>query len=155
MIFFFGLWLIVRACGVRVCVCVCHWKHSPAVLLSLRVKTSMFLWAFVTLWACATAWFLGSCQCVCGYAWAHVQALRSMHACARLCLWSRRRFVTAALLIFATIKTPCGAQCSESQHWDSAHLDPMVHHTSHDKCERVCVCLWVSMWAYVNICANV
>lgn len=29
---------------------------------------------------------------------------------------SRRHFVTAALLIFATIKTPCGAQCSESQH---------------------------------------
>lgn len=66
---------------------------------------------------------------------------------------SRRHFVTAALLIFATIKTPCGAQCSESQHWDSTHLDPVAHRTHHMR--SACVFLSECVSVDVDMCMNI
>lgn len=66
---------------------------------------------------------------------------------------SRRHFVTAALLIFATIKTPCGAQCSESQHWDSTHLDPVAHRTHHMR--SACVFLSECVSVDVGMCMNI
>lgn len=56
-------------------------------------------------------------------------------ACVCTSLPLRRGFVTVALLMSATIKTPCGAQRSKRQHSDSTHLDPTAHRAS--PCERV------------------
>lgn len=128
---------------------VSYSEHGPAVLLSLRVKTRMFFVSFCHFvcvsepfcfgfffFFCSSSLLFVCCQLAPECARAHVRTWPRTYPCACICDGDGR-FMTVALLIFATIKTPRGAQCSESQHWDSTHLDPMAHRTSHDKCVRI------------------
>lgn len=151
-------------------------------------QKTLSVWHTLCSCLCMSKYFMSPCHflCVCfvsllllffclGVAGTCVNKPEHMcaHSCICMCVWSRQHFVTTALLIFATRKTPCGAQCSESQHWDSTHLNPRVHQTSHDKCVcvdegmcvnmlvcnfledcTVCVCVNenVSMSVYLGVC---
>lgn len=123
-----------------VCVWVCPTQNMVQLCSCLCVsKCECFSWAFITgffFFFVLPLCFFVCCQLAREWDRAYVRTWPRTYPCACICDGDGC-FVTVALLIFATIKTPCGAQCSESQHWDSTHLDPMAHHTSHDKCVRI------------------